>query len=288
MATPLLPLPRDWTGPRPPVSVVILTLDEEINLAAALDSCAWSDDVHVVDSGSRDRTADIARARAVPVHVHPFESFGAQRNWAIDHVPLRHDWVFHLDADERFTPELVREIDAVLARNPQEAGFFVANQMILDGTWIRHASGYPTYQVRLFHKARLRFTDHGHGQRERTLAPGATIGTLRSPYLHLNFSKGLDDWQRRHERYALLEARQIAAARGTPFRAADLLARDPVVRRRALKRLASGLPGRPALRLLHSLVIQRAFLDGRAGLKYARLLARYERMIAANLRALRR
>src|SRR5690349_22231261 len=98
-------------GPRgdPPVSVVVLTVNEEVNIADCLRSCAWSDDVHVVDSGSTDRTCGIAREMGATVHVHPFESFGLQRNWAIDHIRHKHDWVFHLDADERFTPELVAE-----------------------------------------------------------------------------------------------------------------------------------------------------------------------------------
>jgi glycosyltransferase involved in cell wall biosynthesis len=284
---PLAAIMPPWTGPRPAVSVIILTLDEEINIAASLDSCTWSDDVHVLDSGSRDRTVEIARERGAAVHVHRFESFGAQRNWAIDHIPLRHEWVFHLDADERFTPELVREMTETLARGPAEAGYYVANQMILNGSWIKHASGYPAYQMRLFHRARMRFTDHGHGQREHMLVPGAAIGMLRQPYLHLNFSKGMEDWQRRHEGYARKEAEQILAATRTPFRARDL-SRDAISRRRALKRLAGRVPFRGGLRFLHCIILQRAFLDGRAGVAYARLLARYERMIAANVRSLRR
>lgn len=284
MPKPLDPITRDWTGPRPPVSIVILTLDEQINIEACLASCSWSDDVHVLDSGSRDKTAELARSLGATVHVHPFESFGAQRNWAIDHIPLKHDWVFHLDADERFTPELVREIDGLLARGPAEAGFFVANQMILDAAWIRHASGYPTYQMRLFHRARMRFTDHGHGQRETA---SGQIGTLRAPYLHLNFSKGVDEWLQRHERYAALEARQMLAADRGPFRVASLLSRDRIARRRTLKRLTARIPFRPAFRRLYTLFILRGILDGRAGRTYASLLARYERMTAANLRALR-
>lgn len=284
MPKPLDPIAGDWTGPRPAVSVVVLTLNEEVNIGACLASCAWCDDVQMLDSGSTDRTGELARSRGASVHVHPFESFGAQRNWAIDHIPLKHDWVFHIDADERFTSELVREIDGVLARAPAEAGFYVANQMILMDTWIRHASGYPTYQMRLFHRARMRFTDHGHGQRE---AASGAIGTLRAPYLHLNFSKGVDEWLQRHERYAALEARQILGAGREPFSLASLFSPDPIARRRTLKRLTARIPFRPTFRRLYTLLILRGILDGRAGWTYASLLARYERMTAGHLRALR-
>ncbi|MBX3358605.1 MAG: glycosyltransferase family 2 protein [Phycisphaeraceae bacterium] len=284
MPRPLDAITDSWTGPRPTVSVVILTLNEEINIADCLASCAWSDDVHVLDSGSTDRTAEIARSRGVPVSVHAFESFGAQRNWAIDHIPLRHDWVFHLDADERFTAPLVEEMQRVVAAGPVHAGYYVANQMIFMGEWIRRAQGYPNYQMRLFHKARVRFEDHGHGQRE---TPGASIGTLGAPYLHHNFSKGLDDWFARHNRYSTLEALEILRREGEPLGLSGLLSRDRTARRRVLKRLAAGVPCRPTLRRLHMLLVQGAILDGRAGRAYASLIGTYERMIAAKVLSLR-
>lgn len=270
---------KRYEGLRPPVSVVILTLNEESNIRGAIESCAWADDVNVLDSGSTDRTVGIAREAGANVFVNPFKSFGAQRNWAIDNIPLKHDWVFHLDADERFTPELVREMAELIERSPTEAGFFVANQMILDGAWIRRASGYPAYQMRLFHKSRMRFNDHGHGQREET---SGRVGTLSQPYIHYNFSKGLDEWRARHDRYSTLEANEILAAhasgRGVSW--SGLFSGDPIARRRALKGLAARMPLRPQLRWLHTVFLKRALLDGRAGLKYAGLLYWYEREIA--------
>ena len=96
------PTPMPGTS-RVPVSVVILTLNEEINIAQCLASCAWCDDVHVLDSGSTDRTREIAEEKGATVHINPFESCGAQRNWAIDNIPTKYNWIFHLDADEQFT-----------------------------------------------------------------------------------------------------------------------------------------------------------------------------------------
>ena len=286
MPKPLVEITRTYQGPRPPVSVVILTLDEEINIEAAIASCSWCDDVHVLDSVSSDRTVELAKAAGASVHVNRFESFGKQRNWAIDHIPLKHDWVFHPDADERFTPELVREIDEVLRAGPTHAVYYVANQMILHGTWIKRSSGYPAYQMRLFHKGRMRFSDHGHGQREDT---AGTLGTLQSPYVHHNFSKGLDDWKRRHEKYSEQEARQIVDAeqRGEKPSLAAVLSSDAIARRRALKAIAARLPMRAPLRWLHTVLLKGAILDGAAGIRYANLLYWYEQRIAQKARAIR-
>ncbi len=284
MPEPLAAIDERYQGPRPAVSVVILTLQERINIEACLRSCAWSDDVHVLDSGSTDGTVEAARRLGAQTHFNRFESFGKQRNWAIDHIPLKHEWVFHLDADERFTEPLVREMAEVLASGPTEAGYFAANQMIFMGRWIRRASGYPAYQMRLFHKDRMRFADHGHGQREAT---EGRVGTLRHPYLHHNFSKGLDDWFERHNRYSTAEALQLLADEEGGHGSGGGRAVGAIGRRRALKRLAARLPFRPTLRWLYTVVVQGAWMDGRAGLAYADLLATYERMIGLKVRVLR-
>lgn len=276
--------PDGYSGPRPPVSVVILTLNEEINVESCLDSCAWSDDVHVLDSGSEDRTRQLAEARGVPVYTNPFESFGKQRNWAIENIPLRHEWVFHLDADERFTPELVAEIEAVLSRDPSEDGFYVPHKLIFMNRWLRHAGGYPTYQMRLFHKQRMEFIDYGHGQRERT---GTSLGTLLQPYLHYMFSKGLYDWLDKHNRYSSLEALQVVLDDASPPGPARLLSGDVVKRRRAWKELIYHLPFRPQIRWFITLFVLGGIFEGRAGMTYARLLATYEQMITLKLRLLR-
>src|SRR5262245_28981375 len=190
----------------PPVSVVILTFNEEANIAECLASCGWCDDIHVVDSGSTDRTCEIARQLGAQVHTHTLQPldasdqparnwFATQRNWTIDNITHKHQWVFHLDADERFTPELVAEMDKILAKAPSEAGFYVPNKLMLMGRWLKRASGYPIYQMRLFHLQRMRFREFGHGQREDC---EGEIGWLKSPYLHFNFSKGLYDWLEKH------------------------------------------------------------------------------------------
>jgi acetyltransferase-like isoleucine patch superfamily enzyme/glycosyltransferase involved in cell wall biosynthesis len=280
------PRPRPaWTGPRPPVSVVILTLNEETNIAHCIESCAWCDDVHVLDSGSEDRTRQVAESLGAQVHTHTFESFGRQRNWAIDNIPLKHVWVFHLDADERFTPELVAELEELLRDNPPDEGFHCPSKLMFMGRWLKRAGGYPTYQMRLFHKGRMRFKDYGHGQREDT---EQRLRRLRHPYLHYNFSKGLYDWVDKHNRYSTLEALQIVSASGQQPSLTKVLSPDPVERRRAWKDLGYRAPLRPAIRWFITLFVQGGILEGRAGWTYAQLLATYERMITLKLRLLRR
>jgi glycosyltransferase involved in cell wall biosynthesis len=274
--------------PASPVSVIVLTRNEEHNIADCLKSADGFDDVHVLDCGSSDGTVEIAQACGAAVHHNPFRGFGQQRNWAIDHIPARYDWHLHLDADERLTPELIAEMSAELAGGPAVGGYLVPSKLLFAGRWLRHAGQYPAYQVRLFHRGRLRFVDHGHGQREQTDYP---LGRLREPLLHHAFSKGLDDWFAKHAIYARREAEQALGVNGfadrTGGQAPPLFSRDPVLRRRALKRLSSRLPGRYFLRLWYMLVVKRAFLDGTAGITYAHMLATYEGMIDVHLRLLR-
>lgn len=266
-----------------PVTVVVLTHNEAANLPGCLDSLAGFDDVHVVDSGSTDGTHELAAARGAGVHVNaPFPGFGTQRNWAIDHVPARYDWQFHLDADERVTPALAAELAAVAATDAGAGGYRVPSKLLFCGRWLKRSGQYPGYQVRFFHRRRLRFADHGHGQRERTDHP---VGTLKEPLLHHAFSKGIDDWFRKHVGYARREAELAHRAGG---RDGSLFSRDATARRRAVKRLTARLPGRYLLRLAHLLVLRGGVFDGWAGVTYAHMLATYEGMTEVYSRLLAR
>ncbi|MHC4977198.1 MAG: glycosyltransferase [Planctomycetota bacterium] len=263
---------------------MILSLNEEVNIDACLASCAWCDDVHVLDSGSTDRTQEIARECGAEVHENPFTSFGAQRNWAIENIPTKHEWVFHLDADERFTPELVREMTELLKTQPSEAGYHVPSKLMFMGRWLKYSGGYPTYQMRLFHSGRMRFRDYGHGQRELTQG---LVSTLQNAYIHHAFSKGLYDWFEKHNRYSSLEALQLLASRHDRIGLLDFIGGNPVKRRRAWKLLSYKLPARPLMRLCFTLFLQGGILEGRAGRSYATLLASYERMITLKVRWLK-
>ena len=260
------------------ISVVILTLNEAANLPRCLASVAWSDDVVVLDSGSTDATVEVAQAHGARVLTRAFDSFAGQRNHAMEHAGFRHPWVLHLDADEVVTPALRDELVAIAeAASAACPVYRVAAKIIFMGRWLKHAGMYPSYQVRFGRAEALRFVDHGHGQRE--VQPPGQVGTLIEPLEHYNFSKGVNDWFARHLRYADREARLLLAERAQPLRPLGLFSADVTMRRRALKRLAGRLPMRPWLRFVYAGVLRGGFLDGMAGLRYARMLAIYQQFI---------
>ena len=152
------------------ISVIILTRNEEADLPRCLDSLRWCDDVHLVDSGSSDRTLSIAHEFGAHVYAHPFDSFGAQRNWALDYCDLRHPWILFLDADEVANPEFVRALRAAVSAEPDStAGFYCCWRLIYEGRWLKRCDNFPKWQFRLLRKGRARFTDFGHGQKEGEL-----------------------------------------------------------------------------------------------------------------------
>lgn len=257
-------------------SILILTLNEEINLAECLESVSWCDDVVVLDAHSRDNTVEIARRFGARVVQRPFDDFASQRNYALESVPFKHHWVFHLDADERFTRTLLNECTAAVKQD-RHSGYFVPSKTMLMGRWLRWAATYPVYQVRLLKVAELRFVQHGHGQQEGTAPRG--IGRLEEPYLHFSFSKGFQDWFAKHNRYSTDEAEAAALnARATWSGLRKCLSTDTVQRRRALKQLSWCLPCRPAWRFLYMYLFRGGFLDGEPGYIYCRLVAMYEAM----------
>ena len=268
------------------ISVVILTMNEAINLPRCLASVDWCDDILVLDSGSTDATVEIAKSANARVMHRSFDSFAGQRNHAMEGGGLRHPWVLHLDADEVVRPELERELRAIATS--ASSGFPVYRipaRIIFRGRWLRHAGMYPAYQVRFGRRESLRFVDHGHGQRE--VQPPEQVGTISAAFDHYNFSKGVNDWFARHLRYAKEEARQSLRERAEPLRISGLLSADATERRRSLKRLANRLPFRPSLRFAYAYLLRGGFLDGAAGLQYARMLATYQRFIDLNLVELR-
>ena len=263
--------------PRPPVSVVILTYNEASNIASCIESCCWCDDVHVLDSGSTDGTQEIARSLGATVHYNKFRSFGDQRNWAIDNIPCRHPWHFHLDADERFVPELVREMHEKLGPGGGSTAadaYLCPSKMILMGRWLKHSAGYPSYQMRLFRCGKCRFVDFGHGQREDCRGP---IGTIQTPYLHFNFSKGVLDWFHKHNDYSTREAEAALQVRETwrPT-VGQLFTGDSIARRRHWKNLSYFVKGRALWRFLYTFVVRGGMLDGIAGLRYCSMISSYE------------
>jgi len=258
-------------------SIYILTANEEIDIADCIESALLSDDVIVVDSLSQDRTVEIAQQYPVRVLQHRFESHGKQRTWMLQEIPTKHDWVYILEADERMTPELFTECLQAI-QSDDYIGYYVAERVIFLGNWIRRSTQYPRYQMRLFHKDKVWFTDYGHTERE--VCDGST-GFIRETYPHYTCSKGLSRWIDKHNRYSTDEAvetlRQLQT--GTVNWKDLLLGSSEVERRRALKDLSLRLPFRPLIRFVYMYFFLGGFLDGRSGFSWCILQAFYEYLI---------
>jgi glycosyltransferase involved in cell wall biosynthesis len=253
------------------LSVVVLTFNAEATLGATLAAAGeLSDELHVVDSGSTDRTLEIARAAGARIAEHPFEHYGAQRNWAIDTLPLAGDWELHLDADERPSPELVAEIRRLLADPPAEvAGFYIPRLVHFLGQPLRHGGMYPIYHLRLFRRGRGRCEMRLYDQHFYVAGPtrrlaNPMIDDIRGPFA---------EWKARHRRWAEMEARQLAGQAEQGERAEVIAGGwdgDPVRRKRALREAYNRLPPfvRPVLLFLYRYVLRGGFRDGRRGLKF--------------------
>mgnify|MGYP002737529775 CR=1 FL=1 len=257
------------------ISILILTLNEEANIKACIESVSWSDDIMVLDSGSTDATAEIARRAGACVVTRPFDNWASHQNWAVSNISFRHKWVFYLDADERMTPELAQEIQNI-AENPREhrRGFYCGRINYFMGRPITRC--YPPVPI-------LRFFQPAHVRYERLVNPVAFVdgetGSLAGRFLHYNFSKGLTEWFDKHNRYSLSEAIEAVRALETRDRSTSILSTDKALRRVAIKNASLKLPLRPAIKFLYLYVLRLGLLDGRPGFKYCILQSIYEYLI---------
>jgi glycosyltransferase involved in cell wall biosynthesis len=252
----------------PNLSVLILTANEEANLAQTLDSvCGWAKEIFIVDSFSTDQTLDIARRYGCPIYQFPFESYSRQRNRALDELPLATDWLLFLDADEWLPEDLKREITDTLAGQPAEQGFFLRRRFYWMDTWIKRGY-YPVSILRLFRRGCARCEDRAVN--EHIVVHGPTR-SLTHDFIHQD-RKPLSDWISKHNRYALQEAqellrREAAASEKLPARFWG----PPAERVRWLReRLYNRLPPllRPCLFFFYRALLRGGFLDGPRALVY--------------------
>jgi glycosyltransferase involved in cell wall biosynthesis len=225
---------------RQPLSVAVITYNEQRNLERCLTSVAFAEEIVVVDAGSTDRTRELAAAHGARVFDRRWTGYVEQKNAALERTS--HPWVLSLDADEWLTAEGADEVRRVLAAPEAEAYAF--NRLtVLSGGFVRHAWS-PDWQIRLFRKDRARCAG-GRVHESVRLERGARVGRLRSPMLHLSY-RSLADYVERMNRY-------------TDLAAATLEGRGPV--RTGLRLLAS-----PPAAFLKHYVLRRGFLDGVRGL----------------------
>lgn len=173
--------------PRPPVTVTIITLNEETNIARAIQSVKWAEEIVVVDSGSTDRTVELARSLGARVLHNPWPGHGKQKNFA--QQAASHDWVLNLDADEAVTPELAREIQAQLEEatlgGTGAKGFYFPRKTYYLGRWIKHGGWYPNHLVRLAHRGFAQWSEPAVHEELQVQGP---VHGLLSDLEHFTFS----------------------------------------------------------------------------------------------------
>lgn len=251
------------------LAVVILTYNEEANIAQALDSvAAWANEIFILDSLSTDRTLEIARQFGCHIAQNKFENYAKQRNYALDHLPIRSDWVFFLDADEWLPDALKQEVSAVIASCPRENGFYIKWRLIWMGRWIRRGY-YPSWILRLFRYGKARCEDRPIN--EHLIVDGPT-GRLRHDFIHED-RKGVTDWIAKHNRYASKESQELFNTRSAPgYQEIDArLFGTQAQRKRWLRyKVWNRLPPllRPLLYFSYRYVLALGFLDGKEAFIY--------------------
>jgi len=260
-----------------PVSVVILTLNEEKNIESCLKSVyGWSDDIHIIDSFSKDATIEISRKYTQNIHQVPESHWARIRNWALKRLPLKYDWVLFLDADERLTEELKREIAEILTKSPKENGFYIKRRFIFLGRWLKYGGLY-TRVLRLFKKDCVRYIELGDCEYAVVKKP---IGYLKNDMLHED-KKGISSWIEKHLKIAEREARRILEKKRAKLNFSEnfeIEGREKIlIREKIWDRIPLLL--RPFLLFIYCYFLKLGFLDGKEGLIYHLLWALWYRLL---------
>lgn len=270
------------------ISVMIPTFNEEVNLPHALRSVVgWADKVWVVDSESTDRTREIAKSMGAEVVVQPWLGYARQKNWALDNLPWKTEWLFILDADEAITPELRDELLAISRRDPAqvaEGGFYVNRLPHFMGKPIRHCGFFPSYNLRFFKRGKARYEDRE--VHEHMVVDGETT-RMQQVMLHED-RRGLEHWIAKHNRYSTLEAREIVKEQlRVSAKRASRLERGIAFRRWLKLHVLPYLPLSGLFRFFYMYIFRWGFLDGATGFRFCLLLAVYDYFITLKLSELR-
>jgi glycosyltransferase involved in cell wall biosynthesis len=281
---------------RVPLSVLIPVKNEAANLRDCLASVSFADEIVVVDSASTDGTQEIAASAGARLMQFAWNGkFPRKKNWALENISLGHEWVLIIDADERITPELEKQIRSAIRRDDVD-GFYLNRRFWFLGGWINHSGYFPSRNLRLFRHRKGRYERIEAGNEfksgdnevhEHVLLDGRAEH-LSAPMEHYAFPD-VATFIDKHNRYATWEAEareqlyQRAGQntlRATPFGTA-------LERKRWLKKLAMRTPCRPTLRFLYHYIWKQGFRDGYRGWVLCRLLAWYEFVSLVKAREMR-
>lgn len=282
-----------------PVAVLVPVKNEQENIAACLRRLSWASQLTVIDSNSTDQTVPISQALGAEVYQFDYDKqagWPKKKNWALEHVPWRQEWVLIVDADEHIPPELAREIESIVTGKgtPMRAGsgdgFWVNRRFMFLGRWLRGGGWYPSWNLRLFKHRMARYErignlgDTGSGDNEVHEHPvliAGEAGYLENDMLHYAY-RDLSTWIEKHNRYTTWEAHAWQAKDRGGVKAR--LMGSQIEKRRWLKKHARNLPARPLLRFMYDYLFRRGFRDGYPGFVMAVNMAWYEFMSIAKRR----
>lgn len=246
----------------PQISAIIITKNEEKNLSRCLESLKWADEIIVLDSGSEDRTIEIAKSFGAKIFIESWKGYTTQKNSALEKTTG--EWVVSLDADEEFSVEAQDDIREFIEKNNQEAEAYAFRRKVFYlGKWICHGDWYPDYVVRLWRREKGRFAG---GRVHESVKVDGKIGRLKSEIFHYTY-RNLEDQKARIQKYA------------------QLWAEDQFERQRCIG--WTDLYLRPPLRFLRAILLKNGWLDGWRGWLIAWMCACEVRLKYCNLRDLK-
>lgn len=267
------------------ISILILTKNEEIDIEECIKSVLWSDDIHVFDSFSEDKTVEIARNLGAKVTQRVFDGYASQRNSALSTLNFKHDWIFILDSDERIPADLVPEmIQLIREGNNKFQGIQFRRRDFLWGKWLKYSQISP-YYIRLVRRGKAKY----HREINEVLEINGSVLESVLYFNHYPFSKGITHWINKHNSYSSMEAlrniNQINENMKFSLKKA-IFSKNFSEKRYHQKGLFYKLPGRPLIKFLYMFFLRRGFMDGYPGVTYTLLQCIYEYFIVLKLKEL--
>lgn len=268
---------------RLPVTAIVLTYNEEINLPACLDSvCNLVDEIVIIDSFSSDRTLEIARRYTSKIYQNPFINQAKQYIWAIEHADIKNEWIIRLDADERWSPEGFAELRNLI-ENDKADGVYVKMQIFVMGRWIKHGGFYPNYFLRAYKRSKGSMEDRWMDEHIRV--DGRTI-VSNIDVIEANYDrqKNLVLWTSKHNSYSTREAVEFLLAKHNIHQVdsvANLFGTKTERKRWLKENVYSRVPlfVRPFPYFFYRYVLKLGFLDGKEGFIFHTLHAFWYRFL---------
>lgn len=268
------------------ISILILTKNEERVIEKCINSVLWSNDIHVLDSFSDDKTELIAISLGAKITKKHFSGYASQRNFGLHNLYFKNKYVLILDADESVSQDLSRELLFLIkTKSLKYDGYRIKRIDFFYNKHLKHAQMSKFY-IRLVDPQKARYTR----EINENISIAGNIGILNNCINHYPFSKGIDFWMERHNKYSALEARQVLREQQSEYSFSlykAIFEKDFHIRRLHQKGLFNKLPFRPLIKFFYLFLIKKAWLDGYAGFTVAMLNVFYEFLISIKIQEIK-